>query len=284
MFGVDPFRFADGRLVGDDVVQPEVAAGDDVDVGAGAFVDDDVFQGVAAAHGDGFIDDGFQGQVLAAADLFVGGDDGDCASVDDAFLQRFGGKAAEHYRVRSTDARAGLHGDDTFDRHRHVDHDAVALLDAEGFEAVGELAHLVVQFPVGDSGDLTIVGFKDDRGLAGIAVVQVAVEAVAGHVELAILEPFVERRFGLVQRLGEGLVPVQVLACMLRPETFIVALGRSAHGIVFVHAGNVGIPGQFFRYRKHRTCLLGRFEMGHVFLLINRMIKNSVPIVGWSSA
>ena len=50
--------------------------------------------------------------------------------IDDALLQDFGGEAAEHHRMRRTDARAGLHGDHGLDRHRHVDDHAVAGLDA----------------------------------------------------------------------------------------------------------------------------------------------------------
>jgi hypothetical protein len=85
------------------------------------------------------VDDGLQRHVLAAAALLVGGDHGR-AGILDAVAQALGGEAAEHHRVGGADAGAGLHGDHAFDGHRHVDDDAVALLDALRLQRVGELA------------------------------------------------------------------------------------------------------------------------------------------------
>ena len=42
------------------LVQPQVAASNDIDVAFGALIDDDILDGFAAAHADGFIDNGFQ--------------------------------------------------------------------------------------------------------------------------------------------------------------------------------------------------------------------------------
>ena len=42
------------------------------------------------------------------------------------------------------DTRTGLHGDDGFGGHGHVDNDAVALGDADGFQAIGKLADFSV--------------------------------------------------------------------------------------------------------------------------------------------
>ena len=57
-------------------------------------------------------------------------------------------EAAEDDRVRRADAGAGEHGDRHLGHHRHVDRDAVARLDAERLQDVGELAHLAVQLLV----------------------------------------------------------------------------------------------------------------------------------------
>ena len=197
--------------------------------------------GVAAAQRQRFVDDGFQRQVLAAAQLLVGGDHGHRAGVDDALLQRLGREAAEHHRVGRADARAGLHRGHAFDRHRHVDDDAVALLDAARLQAVGELADALVQFLVGGARDRAVVGFEDDRGLVGVAVLEVAVEAVVRRVQLAVVEPFVERRVGLVERAGERLVPVEVLARQARPEAFVIGGRFGAQLFVGRHAGNGGV-------------------------------------------
>ena len=56
-----------------------------------------------------------------------------------------GGEAAEDDRVRGADARAGEHRDGQLGDHRHVDGDAVAGLDAERLERVGEAADLGVE-------------------------------------------------------------------------------------------------------------------------------------------
>jgi hypothetical protein len=50
------------------------------------------------------------------------------------------GEAAEHDRVDGAEARAGEHGDGGLRHHRHVDHDAVALADAEIAQHAGQRA------------------------------------------------------------------------------------------------------------------------------------------------
>jgi hypothetical protein len=85
---------------------------------------------------DRLVDGGLQRDLLAAAHLAVGGDQRHRAGVDDALLHALRGEAAEHHRVRRADARARLHRDHRLDRHRHVDEDALALLDACAFSAL----------------------------------------------------------------------------------------------------------------------------------------------------
>jgi hypothetical protein len=53
-----------------------------------------------------------------------------------------GREAAEDHRVDGADAGAGEHRDRRLGDHRQVDRDAVALLDPEPLEHVGELADL----------------------------------------------------------------------------------------------------------------------------------------------
>ncbi|MCY1229380.1 hypothetical protein D9M72_417440 [compost metagenome] len=160
-------------------------------------------------------------------------------------------------------ARAGLHRGHALDRHRHVDHDPVALPDAERLQAVGQAAHLGVQFTVGDTRHGAVVGLEHDRDLVGVAVFKVAVQAVVGGIELAVLEPLVERRIALVQHLGEGLVPVQQLTCVARPEAFVVAFGFLAQRAVGVHAGNRGLAGERLGRVEHAVLLHHRFDGGH---------------------
>ncbi|MCY1293976.1 hypothetical protein D9M70_432540 [compost metagenome] len=263
VLGADRFGFAGVGLVGADVVEPAVAALGPADIAAGAAVDDHVFDGLAAAQRQRIVGDGLQRQRLAAAHLLVGGDQRHRAHVDQPLLQRLGGEAAEHHRVRRPQARAGLHRGHALDRHRHVDHDPVALPDAERLQAVGQAAHLGVQFTVGDTRHGAVVGLEHDRDLVGVAVFKVAVQAVVGGIELAVLEPLVERRIALVQHLGEGLVPVQQLTCVARPEAFVVAFGFLAQRAVGVHAGNRGLAGERLGRVEHAVLLHHRFDGGH---------------------
>src|SRR5450830_27616 len=59
VLGFDPDRFAVGALAVDQFVQPDIPALFEGDVAAGALVDDDVADGVAAAQRERFVDDGF---------------------------------------------------------------------------------------------------------------------------------------------------------------------------------------------------------------------------------
>lgn len=56
-------------------------------------------------------------------------------------MQRLRREAAEHDRMQRADARAGLHRDDAFDRHRQIDHHAVPTRDAARAQRVREAAH-----------------------------------------------------------------------------------------------------------------------------------------------
>ena len=50
---------------------------------------------------------------------------------------------AEHHRVHRAEPGAGQHRDDRLRDHRHVDHDPVALADAEPAQRPGERGDLV---------------------------------------------------------------------------------------------------------------------------------------------
>ena len=127
---------------------------------------------------------------LAAAPAAVGGDDELGLAVVDAVRDRLGAEAAEDHRVHRADARAGEHGDGGLGDHRHVDRDAVALLDAEVLEDVGEAADLAMELLVGERA-LTSPGSpsKMIAALFSRGGAEVPVEAVLRDVELAADEP-----------------------------------------------------------------------------------------------
>ncbi len=262
MLGTDPFGLAGVRLLRDELVQPQVARRRERDVAAGPLVDDHVANALAAAHAERFIDDHLQRQMLAPTRLLVGGDDRNGAGVDDPLLQRLGREAAEDDRMRGADPCAGLHRDDAFDRHRDVDEDAVALLDPERLQAVGEPADAVVEVAIGDLGHRSVVGLENDRDLLGIAVRKIAIEAVVRDIELAVLEPFVERRLGLVERFRERLVPQDLVARVLCPEAGEV-LGGVRVERVEVGLLDVGLRDEFARRLEDPGLGGYRLDRGH---------------------
>ena len=153
----------------------------------------------------------------------------------DARAQRLGGEAGEDDGVDGADAGAGEHGVGGLGDHRQVDHHAVALLDAEAVQHVGELRDLLVQLAVGDvARDVRVVAFPDDRGLVG-AGREVAVDAVGGDVELAVLEPSdrdVVVGEGGVLDPGVGLDPVEPPAVLAPEGVGIGDRGRVHRGVL----------------------------------------------------
>ena len=130
------------------LVVPNVAHRIHVDRRAGAFDDDDEID--AADFGDRRVGIGFERNLASAADAFVGGDDDVRLAILDAAGERIRREAAEHHGMDGADARAGEHGVSRLRNHRHVDGDAVALLDVAVAQDVGEAADLVVQLLIGD--------------------------------------------------------------------------------------------------------------------------------------
>ena len=158
-------------------------------------------------------------------------------------LQRQRRETAEHHRVDRADARAGVHRDDGFRRHRHVDDDAVARLHAVREQRIGEAAHVGVQLAVGHVAHVARLAHEGDRGLVA-ALLEMHVEAVVGDVELAVDEPAVVRRLRLVQRHGERLVPAQLGLRLARPESLVVrgGLGAQRRDVAGFQAG---LGGEF---------------------------------------
>ena len=104
------------------------------------------------------------------------------------------------------DSGARKHGNRGLGNQRHVNQDAVPLLDAVALENVRKKADLAVQLPVGDHPLLTRLPLPDDRGLVGAGCVKMAVEAVEGSVEFTSDKP-----------LGVGKFPIQYLGPFFRP-------------------------------------------------------------------
>ncbi len=206
------------------LVQPDVAAIFPSNVVARIPHDQDFFQRRDAVDIRGRVDVGLQRHGTAAAHALVRRDDHRRLAVDDAAGQRVRRETAEHDGMDRADARAGEHRDRRFGDHRHIDRDAIAFLDANRFQHVGETANPAVQLAVGDR-EITVrlVPFPDDRGLVRL-VGQVAIDAVVADVQFAVFVPAdvqIVLRVGNVLDLGKGLGPVDDCG-LLRPELLVV--------------------------------------------------------------
>jgi hypothetical protein len=245
--------------------------------GLGALVHQHIAHFLAVTHGQGFVDDGFERQLLAAAQLGIGSDNDAGAHVNDALVHGLGRETAKHHTVNGANARASLHGHHAFNGHGHVDQDTVALDHAQRFERIGKAADAAQQFLVGDTGDRTVIGFENDRCLVLGGRAHVAVEAVGRGIELAVCIPLVERGVGFVQRLRERLGPLQVFAAQPRPETFVVRSCFGAQGLVGGHAGDA--CGLYRRFAGGKNTVLdeggfnGRRRRAHGGSLLK--------VVGW---
>jgi len=140
--------------------------------------------------------------------------------------------------VNGAETGTRLHGADAFDGHRHVDDDAITLLDAHAAQGIGELGNLGEQFLVGDLGHFAVVGFENQGNLVTQAGFDLTVEAVVGNVQLAVGKPLEKRSVGFIERLGKGLLPGDEFAGALGPEFRVIGFRFGAQRPVGVHPRN----------------------------------------------
>ena len=204
-------------LAVDDVVPPDVAALDPVDLGLGAAHDEHLLDRVVVL--ERLVDGGLERGGLAAPELPVGGDDHLALGVVDAGVQGLGREAAEDHRVGGAEPGAGEHGEHRLGDHRHVDGHGVAGAHAELGERVGRLGHLALEVGVGDGAGVAGLALEVDGDPVAVAGLDVAVDAVVGDVELAADEPLRERRVVPVEGALEVLRPRDAACGPARPRT-----------------------------------------------------------------
>ena len=162
------------------------------------------------------------------------------------------GKAAEHHRMHRADARAGEHAEHGLRDHRHVEHDAVALLDAEVAQQRRQHLHLGEQEIVGDDAfDSCERRIVDDRRLRTAAAHHMAVDRVPAGVADGVREPAAVDAGVGIENFLRRLVPVDI-ARRRRPE-FLP--GRAASARIRRDIGWSACPPRFAP---------GRFYAGHV--------------------
>lgn len=132
----------------------------------------------------------FDGHGRTPPELAVARDDYLRTGVLDAKAQSLGREnTAEHQRVDGAEARHRERDDDGLGDHRQVDHEAVALDDAELGQRVGGLRRLAMQLREGELAAVAAFALDEVGDALAEARIHVPVDAVDGHVELAAREP-----------------------------------------------------------------------------------------------
>src|SRR5215472_13259254 len=176
MLAVELFRRAFLAYTLIEIVPPVVAAILPRDRAAGALVDDHVFD--AGAIGERFIYRIFETHFFAAPPRAVARDDDLRLQILNARLQRLRRKAAEHDRMRDTQACAGQQRDRKLRDHSHVDDRSIASLQTAALEHIGEAADQAVQFLIRDLALIARLALPQDRNLVLAGRTQVPVDAV----------------------------------------------------------------------------------------------------------
>ena len=136
------------------------------------------------------IDIGFKRNGLAAAQALVSRNYDAGLAILDPARQCIGGKASEHHRMHSANARTGQHGNRRFGHHRQIKRYPVTLGNAVCLEGIGKFAYIVVQLAIGDlaAGIGRIIRLPDDGHIIA-ARRQMTVETICRNVELAAFKP-----------------------------------------------------------------------------------------------
>ncbi len=186
--------------------------------------------------------------LAAAAEARVLGQDGHALRVVDAVGNRVGRKSSKNHRVHGPDARTGQQRNRQLRRHAHVDGHAVALLDPQRLESIGELLHLLVQLRVAEPAHLARFALPNNRGLVAAGSQRMTIDAVVAQVQLAAHKPLGPRLIPL-QHLVPGLEPVQIPG-HAGPKALRIVNGLLVERLVFLKTLDVSLGAEFRRGRE----------------------------------
>src|SRR5215468_286806 len=188
-----------------------------------AFPDDDVFNPRAASrrYFQGLLGNRRQRDVLTFAVCEVCREQRLRSTGGNAVAKRVRAETGEHDRMDGADADRREHQHHGFCGHRHVDRDAIALVDAKAAERRRDALYFVQDLRVGIDRTLATFVEVDQRGMAAASVRDVVVERVVAEIRFAADEPSEGRRRPL-ERLVPGPEPRQLAGCAI-PETLRIA-------------------------------------------------------------
>ena len=249
VLGVHSLRLAPLVRARNDVVIPVVATLDPADLLLRASHDEHVLDRGAVAQR--LVGGGLERHDAALAPAAVGGDQQLALGVVDATRERLRGEAAEHDGVRGPDAGAGQQRHRQLRHHAEVDRDAIPLAHAEAAQDIGQAVDLVVQLAIADDALVAGLADPDVGGLVAAAGREVPVEAVDRGIQLAVGEPLVEGRVGVVEALRRLAVPVELVERALHPERDRIGLGLGVDRLV----GDTGARLELRRRREDAALL-----------------------------
>ncbi len=271
MLRVDHHGLTTRVLAVDLIVPPHIATGLHRHVMSRA-AQNDHFADRGAARLERFVSGRFQLDHMPATPAAIRRDEQRRLRVLDAILQRVRGETTEHDRVHRADARARLHRNHGLWHEWHVDDNAVTRLHTVGEKHVCEAADLGMQLAIRHVARVTGLALKDDRRLVA-AFREVPIEAIRGHIQFPVGEPAIVRRAGIVERDTEGLVPVDLGARQIGPETHVIGSGSLPH--------RLNICGRQTRFgdecgRRWKNAILGQdgfdvFVLGHATLPLQKL-------------
>jgi len=205
-----------------------------------------------------FVSGRFLGNSLVAAEGSVADHQHFGAAVDDSVTECVSAESAENDAVNGADAGAGQSGNAQFGNHRHIQTDAVALLNALGFQNVGEFADFFMQLFVGNGSFFArLVAFPLNRNLIA-AFLKVPVQAVVRNIEFAAFKKLhIDGAFFNVKVVIHHFVPFfepgHLLLGDFRPELFRFFDRFFPQLVVSISSAN---PGFLFRLFRNRIYLL----------------------------
>ena len=98
---------------------------------------------------------GLERDNFPAAPCAILGNDDPAVRVENSARQRFGGKPAKHHQVDQAEPGARKHCDREFGDHSHVDRNAIALLEPEALQPVGEPAYFGVEIRISEAAGIS---------------------------------------------------------------------------------------------------------------------------------
>ena len=111
-----------------------------------------VVEGIAvlAQAGNGLIDNRTQAHAFTATESHISSYDDLCLGIFNAAAQGLHAEARIDNRMHRANPGTGQHGNHTFQRQRHINNDAVALLHPEGTQTIGGTRDEIEKLAVGD--------------------------------------------------------------------------------------------------------------------------------------